>query len=246
MAYIPKKKGIGYKAFFRDPKTGKLYPPMVGNKGNAFTEVGVWIDAYAPQPANKAEADKEQSNVPAKYRRYKIKSQTLRDGKVKTSYLSYRPGWHLGDVPHATQFNYRVANKTTDIVPDNIVWGLCEYAADEYKEYQVECNERMHWKRNPSTGQYQRYDNPTYANGGLNRMPLRGYYRFRTNPHPASVEWIITGHMRVVRILTKAEVDKILKREGIKPQKQGYKHILRGDYNFLTADDKIELKSKKK
>jgi hypothetical protein len=246
MAYIPKKKGIGYKAFFRDPQTGKLYPPMVGNKGNAFTQVGKWLDAYAPAPYNKREADIEQRNVPAKYRRYTVKAVTLRDGKKKTSHLSYRPGWHLGDVPHATQFNYRVDNKSTDIVPDNIVWGLCEYAADVHSEYQKECNERMHWKKNAKTGKYQRYDNPTYANGGMNRIPERGYYRFRTNPHPASVEWIITGNMRVVKILTKAEVDEILRKEGIQPQKYGHKWIELGRYKFLTPKDKIVLKSKMK
>ncbi len=39
----PKKKGIGYKVFFR--KDGKLYPPMVANPGGEDTPVGVWLDA---------------------------------------------------------------------------------------------------------------------------------------------------------------------------------------------------------
>lgn len=41
--YSPKQTGIAYKVF--KVKNGKLYPPMVSNKNNEPTPVGVWLDA---------------------------------------------------------------------------------------------------------------------------------------------------------------------------------------------------------
>lgn len=41
--YSPKKTGVAYKVF--RIKNGKLYPPMVANRNNEGTPVGVWLDA---------------------------------------------------------------------------------------------------------------------------------------------------------------------------------------------------------
>ena len=44
-----------------------------------------------------------------------------------------------------------------------------------------------------------------------------GYYRYRTNPNPDTVPWIITGAMKVSRILDDAETEAILRENGIEP-----------------------------
>lgn len=51
--------------------------------------------------------------------------------------LAYRPGWHLGEIPYALQFNRR--NPQTgerDLFPADFVWAEVEYAADH--DYQQE------------------------------------------------------------------------------------------------------------
>ena len=81
----PKKKGIAYKVF--RVKNGKLYPPMVANPGNEDTPIGVWLDAQEGEFAGLSKTGRPQ-----------VKS-------TGSGNLAYRPGWHLGDVPRAKQFD---------------------------------------------------------------------------------------------------------------------------------------------
>ena len=55
---------------------------------------------------------------------------------------------------------------------------------------------------------------------GLKRVPENGSYRYRTNPDPTTDEWIITGAMKVNRILTPSEVDEMVRAAGREPQKR--------------------------
>ena len=48
---------------------------------------------------------------------------------------------------------------------------------------------------------------------------MDGYDHYRTNPDPKTVPWVITGAMKVNRILSRAEVDAILEKEGVEPTK---------------------------
>lgn len=54
---------------------------------------------------------------------------------------------------------------------------------------------------------------------GLPRIPEDGYYEYRTNPNPATDPWIITGAMKVKRVLTRSEVDELVRAAGRVPQK---------------------------
>lgn len=54
---------------------------------------------------------------------------------------------------------------------------------------------------------------------GLKRVPTDGYYEYRTNPNPQTDPWIITGAMKVNRILTKDEVDDLVRKAGREPQR---------------------------
>lgn len=127
--------------------------------------------------------------------------------------LAYRPGWHLGEIPYALQFNrVNPANGQKELFPKDFVWAEVEYAADT--DYQ---DEAMGYGYTPN-GKFRH----SYA--GLPRVPENGYYRYRTNPNPETDPWIITGAMKVNRILTDDEVDDIVIRAGREPQKRETEH----------------------
>ena len=92
----PEKKGTGYKVFVLG-KDGKLYPPMVANPNGAATPVGVWLDADAAPVAGESKTGRPQ---------VKQGGKGTQGGSGK---LAYRPGWHLGVIPYAIQFNRKDA-----------------------------------------------------------------------------------------------------------------------------------------
>ena len=196
--YSPKQTGIAYKVF--KVKNGKLYPPMVSNKNNEPTPVGVWLDAEEGEFAGLSKPGRPQ-----------VKS-------IGSGNLSYRPGWHLGDIPRAKQFDRR--NKETGEMefPKDFVWAECEYAMDV--DYQPESDargyERTHIddKGNVITTKSDKYQ---HSLAGLPKLPKDGYYKYRTNPNPDTVPWIITGQMKVNKLLSDDEVNEILKSKGVEP-----------------------------
>ena len=119
---VPKKTGIGYKVFYL--KDGKLYPPMVQNPGGADTPVGCWIDASVPEVAGYSKTGRPQVEKGGK------------GTHCSRGMLSFRPGWHLGEVPVARQFEkVNPENGKKELFPRELVWAECEYAADiDYQE----------------------------------------------------------------------------------------------------------------
>lgn len=188
----PKKKGIGYKVFVL--KDGKLYPPMVANPNGAATPVGVWLDADAAPIAGESKTGRPQ---------VKQGGKGTQGGSGK---LAYRPGWHLGVVPYAIQFNRKDADGNKTLFPKNFVFAEVEYAADV--DYQEEARQEG---INPS-GKYQ------HSLAGLKHLPTDGCYMYRTNPNPETDPWVITGAMKVNRILTRAEQAELVKNAGREPQ----------------------------
>lgn len=201
----PKKKGIGYKVFVL--KDGKLYPPMVANPDGAATPVGVWLDADAAPIAGESKTGRPQ---------VKQGGKGTQGGSGK---LAYRPGWHLGVVPYAIQFNRKDAEGNKTLFPKNFVFAEVEYAADV--DYQEEARQEG---INPS-GKYQ------HSLAGLKHLPTDGYYMYRTNPNPETDPWVITGAMKVNRILTRAEQAELVKNAGREPQQ-----IQEGD---IVTDDAV-------
>lgn len=201
----PKKKGIGYKVFVL--KDGKLYPPMVANPDGAATPVGVWLDADAAPIAGESKTGRPQ---------VKQGGKGTQGGSGK---LAYRPGWHLGIVPYAIQFNRKDAEGNKTLFPKNFVFAEVEYAADV--DYQEEARQEG---INPS-GKYQ------HSLAGLKHLPTDGYYMYRTNPNPETDPWVITGAMKVNRILTRAEQAELVKNAGREPQQ-----IQEGD---IVTDDVV-------
>lgn len=202
----PEKKGKGYKVFVLG-KDGKLYPPMVANPNGAATPVGVWLDADAAPVAGESKTGRPQ---------VKQGGKGTQGGSGK---LAYRPGWHLGVIPYAIQFNRKDAEGNKTLFPKNFVFAEVEYAAD--KDYQDEA----HAEGINSNGKYQ------HSLAGLKHLPTDGYYMYRTNPNPETDPWVITGAMKVNRLLTRAEQADIVRKAGREPQK-----IQEGD---IVTDDVV-------
>lgn len=188
----PKETGIAYKVFY--VKDGKLYPPMVANPDGAETPMGVWLNA-----------DVGTSAPPSKTGRPQVKAGG-KGTQGGSGSLAFRPGWHLGDLPRASQFD-RVNPETgkKELFPENFVWAEVEYAKDV--DYQEEAMSYGYTDK----GKFR------HAYAGLPRLPENGYYRYRTNPKPDTVPWVITGAMKVNRLLSDAEVNAILEENGVAP-----------------------------
>lgn len=191
----PTKTGIGYKVFVL--KDGKLYPPMVANPNGEATPVGVWLDADAAPVAGVTKTGRQQ---------VKAGGKGTQGGSGK---LAYRPGWHLGEIPYALQFN-RINPETgqRELFPANFVWAEVEYSNDvDYQE------EAMSYGMN-ANGKFQ------HSLAGLPRLPENGSYKYRTNPDPNTDPWVITGAMKVNRILKPSEVDAMVEAAGREPQER--------------------------
>ena len=187
----PKKKVTAYKLFrVTKDQPGKLFPLYVDAKNPV--EIGKWLDAEDTQAVVTAEGKKRVrvSRIGA--------TVTLPDG-TKVGTLAYRPGWHAGDMPLATHIGKKDP-KTGEIVARQQndkwveVWAEVEMGAD--KDYQQAAD---------ATG-----------GKGLPRLPVDGSYRYKTNPNMTG-EWIIGGTMKVNRVLSEAQVAKILKAQGVEP-----------------------------
>lgn len=190
----PEKTGVGYKVFYL--KDGKLYPPMVANQGGVDTPVGVWLDAEEGTRAGESKTGRPQ---------VKQGGKGTQGGSGK---LAYRPGWHLGEIPYALQFNRKDESGEKTLFPADFVWAEVEYANDvDYQE------EAMSYGYN-ANGKFQ------HSLAGLPKLPTDGSYRYRTNPNPETDPWIITGAMKVNRLLTPSEVDQMVIDAGREPQKR--------------------------
>lgn len=128
-------------------------------------------------------------------------------GKVKSKLgpLAYRPGWHAGDVPVATHIGEKSDPSLTapDRRPANHAWAEVEMPDDV--DWQAEANKRG-----------------TNAQGKLvpvkahitDQIPKGGHYRYKTNPNMTG-NWLIGGSMKVKRVLTDKEVERINKAAGV-------------------------------
>ena len=191
----PVRTGIGYKVFVL--KDGKLYPPMVANPNGEDTPVGVWLDADAAPVAGLTKTGRQQVKAGGK------------GTQGGSGMLAYRPGWHLGEIPYALQFG-RINPETgkKELFPANFVWAEVEYAND------VDYQQEAHDAGVNANGKYQ------HSLAGLPYVPVNGSYKYRTNPNPETDPWIITGAMKVKRILKPSEVDELVKAAGREPQQR--------------------------
>ena len=176
-------------------KAYKLMRVMETQKGKVFP---LFVDAAQPAPIG-VWLDAEEGPITIN-EKTGIPKVTSRLGK-----LAYRPGWHLTDIPIANHIGVKGKSGKIEFMNSKHVWCECEAAADI--DYQPEANANG---RDPKTGRVI----PSKAD--IKRIPVDGYYRFKTNPNMAE-DWIITGAIKINRVLSDAEVEQILIEHGQKP-----------------------------
>lgn len=116
--------------------------------------------------------------------------------------LAYRPGWHSGDAPYLTHIG--VSANPNDSAPTHYnadhVWALCLIPADE--DYQGAANR----EGTDENGKFV----PKYAD--LEYIPTGGFYGYKTNSNMTG-EWLISGSVKVLNVLTDEQTREILARE---------------------------------
>lgn len=130
------------------------------------------------------------------------------DGKVKSKLggLAMRPGWHAGDTPIATHIGDKQSKEDTapSLRPENQVWAEVEAADD------------IGWQEEATRRAQTTKDGTLIARTAhiTDQIPKDGLYRYKTNPNMTGT-WIITGSMKVNRVLSDADVEKINTAQGV-------------------------------
>ena len=134
--------------------------------------------------------------------------EMLENGKVKSKLgqFCYRPGFHLADIPYAAHIGKKDEEGNLLMKPDT-VW--CEVEYSDETDYQPIAD------KNGTNKQGKIIPVKSY----LKEIPVNGYYRYKTSPMMFE-DWIIAGAIKVLRILTNEEIDRICLEHGIEPQKR--------------------------
>jgi hypothetical protein len=180
----PKKTEKAYKLF----KVKKEFPgelfPLFVGANESVT-VGDWIEAKAGELTSTKEG------------KTMVKS-TLGP-------LAYRPGWHSGELAIATHIGAKrnATDKAPTLRADDQVWAEVEVGSDVdwQKEATARAEKTKEGKINLRTAHI------------TDQVPLGGYYKYKTNSNMTG-SWIISGEMKVNRVLTDEEVSSINKKGG--------------------------------
>jgi hypothetical protein len=121
--------------------------------------------------------------------------------------MADRPGWHAGDVPAAPHIGTksRPGLKAPDTRDPYQVWAEVELADDV--DWQTEANRRAVMTKEGTV-------NAATAHI-TDEIPVGGHYRYKTNPNMLG-EWMVSGSMKVLRVLSDADVKEINDAAGVK------------------------------
>ena len=214
-AKTPKKKVKAYKLFrIKNNDKSKLYPLYVD--ADTPVQMGNWVAA--------------------------IEGEKNKLGEVigrSIGGLSFRPGWHSGDNPSAKHIGGKSRNKKQkpDYRKSDTVWAEVEVPADV--DWQSVANSRASVvKSGPRKGLLNLREADI-----KDQIPEGGHYRYKTNPNMEG-NWIISGSMKVNKILTRSEQKKILKRNGVEDLPTLPELIEKENINFeeLNQEAQNELK----
>ena len=176
-------------------KTVKAYKLFNTKKKSSGEIFPLFVGAKTPVPRGIwLDAIEGEEGKPSKTGRRKV--------KAKGQSLAYRPGWHAGDAPFASHIGAKDATGKVYARQDYEVWAEVEMAADV--DYQSEADANGKKKDGSFSG----------ALADIKHMPKDGMYRYKTNPNMTG-KWIISGSMKVNRILSEEEANKILAKKGI-------------------------------
>jgi hypothetical protein len=188
----PQNKAKGGSVVKEPKSTVKAYKLFRVHKDHPGKLFPLFVDANTPVEMNKWVDAKE-----GEMKGNKVKS--------KIGDLAYRPGWHAGDLPIATHIGEKSHPSKTapDRRPSNHAWAEVEMPDDV--DWQSEATKRG-----------------TNAQGKLvpvkahitDQIPKGGHYRYKTNPNMTG-NWLIGGSMKVNKVLSDAEVERINKKAGM-------------------------------
>lgn len=243
--YSQSKKGVAYKVF--RIKNGKLYPPMVANPGGGDTPVGVWLDAEEGEFAGLSKTGRKQVKSTGSGNLAYRPGWHLGD-EPRAKQFDREASWEmLEELPEGEKISGTVQTVNTlakKATPSNIgkyfyvkstnqyahifggngevffpydfLWAECEYVMDI--DYQSEADEQG-YMRTREDGSTYRSDKYQHSLAGLPKLPTKGYYKYRTNPNPDTVPWVITGAIKVTKLLDDFDVRRILGNNA--PERQG-------------------------
>ena len=243
--YSQSKKGVAYKVF--RIKNGKLYPPMVANPGGGDTPVGVWLDAEEGEFAGLSKTGRKQVKSTGSGNLAYRPGWHLGD-EPRAKQFDREASWEmLEELPEGEKISGTVQTVNTlakKATPSNIgkyfyvkstnqyahifggngevffpydfIWAECEYVMDI--NYQSEADEQG-YMRTREDGSTYRSDKYQHSLAGLPKLPTKGYYKYRTNPNPDTVPWVITGAIKVTKLLDDFDVRRILGNNA--PERQG-------------------------
>lgn len=242
--YSESAKGVAYKVF--RIKDGKLYPPMVANPGGEDTPLGVWLDAEEGEFSGLSKTGRKQvksigsgelayrpgwhlGDEPRAKQFDRSFSWTVVDpvdesqiSKVVSKYTtfinSYAKTSNIGKIFYVEDIDkyVQVVNDNAPYFPYDFIWAECEYVMDI--NYQDEADEQGYMRTKPD-GSVYKSDKYQHSLAGLPKLPKNGYYKYRTNPNPDTVPWVITGAIKVIKLLDDFDVEDIL--GGNAPERQG-------------------------
>ena len=210
-----------YKLFTKG-EDGKLYPLFV----DADTEVPLGKYMKAVFPEYRFKAENGNFYVPSRGTAgkkgtgdsIKIPDQETRDMLIEAGFLpkgskaktikavAARPGWHAGDNPTAAHIGpeVKIDGKTYKIRGEDQVWAEVEMPADV--DWQAIADSRAILKKDGT---------PNVKTAHItDELPFGGYYRYKTNPNMQG-NWLISGDMKVNRILDRDEVKRLNAEAGV-------------------------------
>ena len=126
--------------------------------------------------------------------------------KSKIGDLAYRPGWHSGDLPIAHHIGGK-SHGDRSLPPDtrepHHVWAEVEVPAD------------VDWQSVANSNARKDKNGKIIASTAAvtDQIPFGGHYRYKTNPNMTG-NWLISGSMKVNRLLGDDEVEAINSRAG--------------------------------
>ena len=214
-----------YKLFEQDPETGTLYPLFVDAK--TPVKINEWQTATIPFNFT---APNGKQYVPSKKwdgsagtgDSIAIPDQATRDMLIEQGYLpqgskaekikavALRPGWHSGEFPVATHIGpvEIVMGQKMKTRGRNQVWAEVE-VPDDVDLQSVADSRASIVKSGPRKGQINRAEAQI-----TDELPMGGSYKYQQG-QARDGNWIISGQMRVTRVLDDAEVKAINEAAGM-------------------------------
>ena len=220
----PKKSVKAYKLFRTDPnQPGKLFPLFVDAKTPVI--VGEWVEAIIGEQAKSGKVKSEigelafrpgwhSGDIPvATHIGARTDAQKKAAAEVDAQRLeAYKK---KGIDPKGAkdraartkinkEFPYPKGTTTPSVRPPNHVWAEVEVSNDV--DWQTEANSRA--ERSKAGNIIARTAHIQDV------LPKKGHYRYKTNSNMTG-SWLISGEMKVVRVLSDNEVSQINKKAGV-------------------------------